>query len=73
MQKKRKFGRFPMRWRASALLCKAAGASRQATLHEGVMFGERTFLSARRQGFSGTGVGREMVAEILAAENEATR
>lgn len=73
VQKKRKFGHFPTKQHASALLCKAAGALRWATLYDGVMFGERTFLLAGHRGFWGTGVGCEMVAEILAAENEATR
>jgi len=73
VQKKRKFGLFPMRWHASAPLCMAAGASCWATLYDGVTFGERTFLLAGHQDFLGTGVGCEMVAEILAAENEATR
>lgn len=69
MQKRIKCGVFTLRWSAAALLCEAAGALWQGVSSDGV-WGCSWQPKLR---FCGPGAGCKMVAEILTAENKATR
>lgn len=73
VQKKRKSGLFPTRWHASAPLRKGCwGIALGYAVRWCHVWGEDVLVGWTSR-FLGTGVGREIEAEILAAENEATR